>query len=58
MPIWLRNFTYSKLKEYYGKQNKQEDVIKKSIETMKAAGSTAKSDQRLIYKSPVQKPVN
>jgi len=24
MPIWLRNFTFNKIKEYYEKQNEQE----------------------------------
>jgi hypothetical protein len=25
MPIWLRKFTYNKLREYYEKQNKQQN---------------------------------
>lgn len=26
MPIWLRKFTFNKLKEWYDKQNKEEDL--------------------------------
>jgi hypothetical protein len=26
MPIWLRKFTFSTLKEYYAKQNEEEDI--------------------------------
>ena len=39
MPIWLRNFTFNKLKDHYQKNNSQdqEDNIKKSISTMKQA---------------------
>ena len=38
MPIWLRLFTYNKLKEYYQNQNKneEEDIVQKSIQTMKS----------------------
>ena len=36
MPIWLRNFTYKKLEEYYKKreeaQNKQTNTLKNSKE--------------------------
>ena len=36
MPIWLRNFTYKKLEEYYKKQeeaqNKQQNTLKNSKE--------------------------
>jgi len=27
MPIWLRNFTYQKMKEYYNKQSEQEENL-------------------------------
>ena len=28
MPIWLRNFTYSKLNEWFEKQREQQEVMK------------------------------
>lgn len=39
MPIWLRNFTFSKIKEFHEKKNStnQDDTIEKSIQTMKKA---------------------
>ena len=39
MPIWLRNFTFNKLKDHYQKNNSQdqETNIQKSISTMKQA---------------------
>lgn len=39
MPIWLRNFTFNKIKEWYLKESGEEteDVVKKSISTLKAA---------------------
>jgi hypothetical protein len=45
MPIWLRKFTFHKLKEWYDKENNQEqnDVVEQSIKNMKSAGATAKS---------------
>ena len=41
MPIWLRNFTFNKIKEHYDKQNTQdqENAVKKSIQTMKKANA-------------------
>jgi hypothetical protein len=27
MPVWLRRFTFSKLREYYENQNKEEDPV-------------------------------
>ena len=35
MPIWLRKFTFSKLKEYH--QPKENDVVAQSQQAMKAA---------------------
>jgi hypothetical protein len=45
MPIWLRKFTFHKLKEWYDKENNQEqnDVVEQSIKNMKSAGATSKS---------------
>jgi hypothetical protein len=39
MPIWLRKFTFRKLKKFYDKKNAatQEENIKKSISSMKQA---------------------
>jgi hypothetical protein len=39
MPIWLRLFTFNKIKGFYEKQNSQnqEKDIEKSIQTMKRA---------------------
>jgi len=35
MPIWLRTFTYNKIKEHYSP--KKEDVVEESIKNMKMA---------------------
>jgi hypothetical protein len=42
MPIWLRKFTFNKIKSYYDKINNQEnqDNVQKSITAMKSAGAT------------------
>jgi hypothetical protein len=42
MPIWLRKFTFNKLKSYYEKQSnaESEDNIQKSIAAMKSVGAT------------------
>jgi hypothetical protein len=42
MPIWLRKFTFNKLKSYYEKQNnaESEDNVQKSIAAMKSVGAT------------------
>ena len=42
MPVWLRTFTYNKLKNYYDKVNNQENTnnVEKSIENMKSVGAT------------------
>jgi hypothetical protein len=41
MPIWLRNFTFNKIKEHHDKQNSrdQENTVEKSIQTMKKANA-------------------
>jgi hypothetical protein len=38
MPIWLRNFTFNKLKEHYSPKD-QDDVVSKSQSTMRTAQS-------------------
>ena len=42
MPIWLRRFTFNRLKTYYDQTNNQEnqDNVQKSITAMKSAGAT------------------
>lgn len=40
MPLWLRRFTYNKIKEHYEKRNEQPDVVAESIKNIKAAGNT------------------
>jgi hypothetical protein len=42
MPVWLRNFTYNKLKSHYDKINNQENTnnVEKSIKNMKSVGAT------------------
>jgi hypothetical protein len=42
MPIWLRNFTFNKIRNFYHEKNKPQDTVKQSIESMKAAGATSK----------------
>jgi hypothetical protein len=41
MPIWLRNFTYNKIREFHEKKNQQKDTVQESIKNMKSAGATA-----------------
>jgi hypothetical protein len=36
MPIWLRKFTFSKLRDYHS--SKDENNVEKSINTLKSAG--------------------
>jgi len=38
MPIWLRNFTFNKLKEHYNPKD-QDDVVSKSKSAMRTAQS-------------------
>lgn len=42
MPIWLRKFTFHKLKSHYDKVGNQEnqDNVQKSINAMKSVGAT------------------
>ncbi len=39
MPIWLRNFTYNKLREHYENKNPQTDVVQESIKNLKSEKS-------------------
>lgn len=42
MPIWLRNFTFNKINEFYEDSNNQNksDVVQESINTLRSAGNT------------------
>lgn len=41
MPVWLRKYTFNKIREYYEKKNnaQKEDTVQQSIKNMKAAGA-------------------
>jgi hypothetical protein len=41
MPIWLRNFTYNKIREFHENKNQPKDTVQESIKNMKSAGATA-----------------
>jgi hypothetical protein len=53
MPIWLRKFTYNKIKEFYESNNTkdQNSNIDQSIKTLKSSGNT-KDKQPLKKISP------
>ena len=42
MPIWLRNFTFKKIKQFYEDTGTNNDTVEKSIAAMKAAGTDQK----------------
>ena len=42
MPIWLRNFVFNKIKEFYNETSSNNDTVEKSIAAMKAAGADKK----------------
>ena len=48
MPIWLRNFTYNKIKEHYEKQNSENDTVEESINNMRSAGAVAQSPEQKV----------
>lgn len=50
MPIWLRNFTFNKLKSYYETQNKsQDDIVKENIQTLKLSNPPIKNSKTPTY---------
>ncbi len=53
MPIWLRNFTYSKIKEFHEKKNPQNDIVKESIQNLKSVGAV--SDSKIQVPSYITK---
>lgn len=55
MPIWLRNFTFKKIQQYYENQNKSQDTVKQSIETMKSAGAVSKKITSSTYTTKASK---
>lgn len=54
MPIWLRNFTYEKIKEYYDKQNRELEKQQKKISGVQEA-TTENSGKILQVPSYVTK---
>jgi hypothetical protein len=42
MPIWLRNFTFKKIKQFYEDTSTNNDTVEKSIAAMKAARTNQK----------------
>lgn len=54
MPIFLRTFTFNKMKKYFDEQNNpnSDDVVSKSIENMRNVGEIYKNHQN----NPPQKP--
>jgi hypothetical protein len=46
MPIWLRNFTYEKIKEYYDKQNEELEQQQKKIAGVQEA--TAENSGKMV----------
>lgn len=58
MPVWLRNFTFNKIKEYYDKQDKEAnggDVTEQTVSNLKAAGATANEVQVPSYVAKASK---
>jgi hypothetical protein len=45
MPIWLRKFTFHKLKTHYEEQSNQNDSVEESIKNMRNAGASAPKKQ-------------
>ena len=41
MPIWLRKFTYNKIKEFYeaGNVKDQNSIVEQNIKTLKSSGN-------------------
>jgi hypothetical protein len=42
MPIWLRNFTFKRIKEFYEETNSNTNTVEQSIAAMKSAGTDKK----------------
>ena len=55
MPIWLRNFTFYKLKDYYDKENPQSDSIEQSKKNMQSVGAVAKKNTPPSYVTKASK---
>ena len=54
LPLWLRNFIFSKMKKHYDKENSsdQDAAIQKSIANLKAG---AQPKQKVLYKTEASK---
>ncbi len=39
MPIWLRNFTFNKIKEFHENKNSQNNTVQESIKNMRSVGA-------------------
>jgi len=58
MPIWLRNLTFVKIKEYYEKENNPNnggDVISQNRKTLQSSGATPPPKNKVpsyVVKSP------
>lgn len=58
MPIWLRNLTFVKIKEYYEKENNPNnggDIISQNRKTLQSAGATPPPKNKVspyVVKSP------
>jgi hypothetical protein len=47
MPIWLRRFTFNKIKEHYDNENQSgnKDVVTQNRNTLKTAGATSEKQK-------------
>lgn len=56
MPIWLRNFTFSKIKDFYDKENEAQDP-KPDVSNIVPKGPNIKPSVKPNYtvKAPVKK---
>lgn len=54
MPIFIRTFTFNKMKKYFEEQNNSnsDDVVSKSIENMKSVGDMYKKYQSQSPQKP------
>jgi hypothetical protein len=54
MPIFIRTFTFNKMKKYFDEQNNSnsDNVVSKSIENMKSVGDMYKKHQSQAPQKP------
>jgi len=55
MPIWLRNFTFKKLKEWYDKEQEQADAQNQQLTNKNVANQVARPNipQAITYNATV-----